>query len=100
MLLGERLRNLRDTKQTTLRQIAEKSGLPQSLLLRVESGHAVPDMNQLERWAAALEVPVYGLFYDGENPPLLENLRNRLSADDIAHFRLMDRLNGILDKLP
>lgn len=98
MLLGDRLRALRDTKQTTLRQIAQKSGLPQSFLLRVENGHAVPDMDQLERWAAALDVSVHELFCDGHNPPLPQNLRDRLSADDIGH--LMDRLNGTLDKLP
>jgi transcriptional regulator with XRE-family HTH domain len=99
MLLGDRLRALRDTKQTTLRQIARKSGLPQSFLVRVESGHDVPDMEQLERWAEALEVPVYELFYEVENGLLLQNLRDRLSADDIVHFRFMDRLNGMPDKL-
>jgi len=94
MLLGDRLRSARGRKQTTLRQIAERSRLSQSFLLRVESGHAVPDIDQLERWAAALDIPVHGLFYDGENPPLLQNLGDRLSEDDIANFRLLDRLNG------
>ncbi|HUI50940.1 MAG TPA: helix-turn-helix transcriptional regulator [Terriglobales bacterium] len=100
MLLGDRLRTLRDRKQTTLREIARRTGLRQSFLVRVESGHAVPDMDQLERWAAALQVPVHGLFYDAEHPPLFQNLRDRLSADDIADFRLIERLNGILNKLP
>jgi|SRR5215469_12874745 len=98
MFLGDRLRFLRDRKQITLRQFAQRSGLSQSLLLRVENGHAVPDMEQIEHLAAALEVPVYQLFCDSENPPL-QNLPDRLSEDEIVRFRMMERLNGILNKL-
>jgi hypothetical protein len=31
-----------------------------------------------------MEVPLYQLFYDGEEPPELPNLPKRKSADDIA----------------
>ena len=31
-----------------------------------------------------MEVPLYQLFYDGEEPPELPNLPKRTSADDIA----------------
>jgi hypothetical protein len=31
-----------------------------------------------------LEVPMYRLFYDGEEPPKLPNLPKRKSSDDIA----------------
>ena len=34
--------------------------------------------------ARALEVPMYQLFYEGEEPPKLPNLLNRKSSDDIA----------------
>ena len=34
--------------------------------------------------ARALEVPMYQLFYDGEEPPKLPNLPKRKSSDDIA----------------
>jgi hypothetical protein len=34
--------------------------------------------------ARAMEVPLYQLFYDGEEPPVLPNLPKRKSADDIA----------------
>jgi hypothetical protein len=32
----------------------------------------------------ALEVPMYQLFYDGEEPPKLPNLPKRKSSDEIA----------------
>jgi len=34
--------------------------------------------------ARALEIPMYQLFYDGEEPPQLPNLPKRKSSDDIV----------------
>jgi transcriptional regulator with XRE-family HTH domain len=50
----------------------------------VENGHTVPSVETLEKFARALEVPMYQLFYDGEEPPKLRNLPERKSAEDIA----------------
>ena len=36
---------------------------------RVENGHTVPTIETLEKYARALEVPLYGLFYEGKEPP-------------------------------
>ena len=38
----------------------------------------------LEKLARALEVPLYQVFYDGEEPPTLPNLPKRKTSDDIA----------------
>jgi hypothetical protein len=38
----------------------------------------------LEKMARALEIPMYQLFYDGDEPPKFPNLPKRKSADDIA----------------
>jgi len=51
---------------------------------RVENGHTVPAIETLEKLARALEVPLYQLFYDGEEPPKLPNLPKRKSSEDIA----------------
>jgi transcriptional regulator with XRE-family HTH domain len=51
---------------------------------RVENGHTVPAVETLEKFARALEVPMYQLFYDGEEPPKLPNLPKRKTAADIA----------------
>jgi hypothetical protein len=50
----------------------------------VENGHTVPAIETMEKMARALEVPLYQLFYDGEEPPALPNLPKRRTADDIA----------------
>ena len=51
---------------------------------RVENGHTVPAIETLEKLARAMEVPLYQLFYDGEEPPKVPNLPRRKTADDIA----------------
>ena len=53
------------------------------LISRVENGHTVPAVETLEKFARALEVPMYRLYYDGEEPPKLPNLPKRRTADDI-----------------
>ncbi len=51
---------------------------------RVENGHTIPSIETLEKLARALEIPLYQLFYDGEEPPALPNLAKRRTADDIV----------------
>jgi transcriptional regulator with XRE-family HTH domain len=53
----------------------------------VENGHTVPNIETLEKLARALEVPMYQLFYEGEDPPELLNLPKRQTADDIVWGR-------------
>jgi transcriptional regulator with XRE-family HTH domain len=50
----------------------------------VENGHTVPAIDTLEKLARALEVPLYQLFYNGEEPPKLPNLLKRKTSDEIA----------------
>jgi hypothetical protein len=41
-------------------------------------------METLEKFARALDVPMYQLFYDGEEPPKLPNLPKRNPSDENA----------------
>jgi len=36
---------------------------------RVENGHTVPSFDTLAKYAQALEIPMYQLFYDGDAEP-------------------------------
>jgi len=84
MILGDRLRIIREAKQLSPGDIEERTGLSRTYVLRVENGHVVPSMEILEKWAEVLGVRVHQLFYEGEEPPELVNLRKGLSADDIV----------------
>jgi transcriptional regulator with XRE-family HTH domain len=83
MNIGDRLRTLREEKKFTQGEIEKRTGVLRTYLSRVENGHAVPSVQTLEKFARALEVPMYQLFYDGEEPPKVPNLLKRKTTDDI-----------------
>jgi transcriptional regulator with XRE-family HTH domain len=68
MLIGERIRALREAKNLSQGDIERRSGLLRFYISRIENGHTVPSLETLEKFARALEVPLYQLFYDGEEP--------------------------------
>jgi transcriptional regulator with XRE-family HTH domain len=69
MFIGDRLRALREQKHISQGDIEERRGLQRCYISRVETGHTVPAIERVEKLAKALEVPLYRLFYDGEEPP-------------------------------
>jgi transcriptional regulator with XRE-family HTH domain len=84
MIIGDRLRALREVKDLSQGDIEKRTGLLRCYISRVENGHTVPAVETLEKFARALEVPLYQLFYEGEKPPALPNLPKRRTADRIA----------------
>jgi transcriptional regulator with XRE-family HTH domain len=84
MVIGDRLRALREEKKFSQGEIEKRTGMLRCYISRVECGHTVPAVETLEKFARALEVPMYQLFYDGEEPPKLPNLPKRKTADDLA----------------
>jgi transcriptional regulator with XRE-family HTH domain len=84
MIIGDRLRELREGKKLSQGDIEKRTGLLRCYISRVENGHTVPAIETLEKLARALEVPLYQLFYEGEEPPKLPNLLKRKTSDDIV----------------
>ena len=83
MIIGDRLRVLREEKKLSQGDIEKKTGLLRCYISRVENGHTVPAVETLEKFARALEVPMYQLFYEGEDPPKLPNLPKHKTTADI-----------------
>ncbi len=83
MIIGERLRTLREQKNLSQGDIQDRTGLLRCYISRVENGHTVPAVETLEKMARALEVPLYQLFYDGEEPPKLPNFPLYKKGDDV-----------------
>jgi transcriptional regulator with XRE-family HTH domain len=77
MIVGERLRKIREQKNLSQGDLERKSGLIRSYISRVENGHTVPSLGTLEKLARALDVPLYRFFQDGEEPPKLLSLPKR-----------------------
>lgn len=69
MMIGQRLRELRESKKLSQGQIEKRTGLLRCYTSRVENGHTIPNLETLEKYAGALEVPMYRLFYESKKPP-------------------------------
>ena len=104
MVIGDRLREMREEKKFSQGDIEKRTGLLRCYISRVENGHTVPAIETLEKLARALECPLYQLFYEGEDPPQLPNLLKRNSSDDIAwgsagkEARYLNKLRRLLGR--
>src|SRR5690242_12862837 len=74
MIIGARLRELREAKGLSQGDIERQSGLLRCYISRIEHGHTVPSLETLERFAAALDIPLYRLFCAGEDAPATPHL--------------------------
>jgi transcriptional regulator with XRE-family HTH domain len=84
MFIGDRLREFREAKHLSQGDIEKRTGLLRSYLSRVENGHTAPSVETLAKWARALEVPLYQLFYEGEKPPALPHLASGKKGEAFA----------------
>lgn len=72
MIVGERIRALREEKKLSRGDLQERTGLQRTYIWRVENGYTVPAIETLEKFARGLEVPIYRFFYEGKGrPPLV-----------------------------
>ena len=75
MLIGDRLRQLRESKHMSQGDIEKRTGLLRAYVSRIENGHTVPNVETLEKLAAAFDVPLWRIFHEGDQPttPLLSS---------------------------
>jgi len=67
MEIGAKLREMREAKNLSQGDIQKRTGLLRTYTSRVEHGHTVPSIGSLEKYASALEVPLYRFFTDDES---------------------------------
>jgi transcriptional regulator with XRE-family HTH domain len=83
MVVGDRLRQLREQKNMSQGDIEERTGLLRCYVSRVENGHTVPAIDTLEKFARALEIPMYQLLYEGEGIPKIPQPMKRKAAREV-----------------
>jgi transcriptional regulator with XRE-family HTH domain len=103
MLIGNRLKELRESKQLSQGDIEKRCGLLRCYISRVENGHTVPSVETLEKMARAMEVPMYRLFHDGEVPAGLSKLKPPKDDDEFggkgAEADYLSKLRRLLSKM-
>jgi transcriptional regulator with XRE-family HTH domain len=86
--------------------IEKRTGLLRCYISRVENGHTVPSIETLEKLASALEIPLYQLFYEGDEPPPLPNLSTRRTTEELAmdeetakEYRFFEKVKRLLSRI-
>ncbi len=101
-MIGLRLKEIREDKKLSQGDIERISGLKRCYVSRVENGHTVPAVETLEKLARALDVPMYRLFFDGNDalpPQSHQRERNRSWGNSGKSRRYIDRLAFALGKM-
>ena len=62
MAIGERIKELRKKNDLTQERLAEKIGISNVSLSKIENGKSFPDCDNLEKIICALEIKPYELF--------------------------------------
>jgi transcriptional regulator with XRE-family HTH domain len=97
MLISGRLKQLRLAKNFSQGEMEKRTGLLRCYTSRVENGHTIPTVDTLEKYARALEIPMYRL-YDKKPPrdvlPASKQDVGTGKAEDLAPLaRALKRLN-------
>jgi transcriptional regulator with XRE-family HTH domain len=101
MVIGERLKLLREQKNMSQGDIEKRTGLLRCYISRVENGHTVPAIDTLEKMAQALDVPMYRLFTDDEavQKPNIPSQKNPSRAVNVKHARYLRALTKLLSRM-
>lgn len=102
MVIGKRLKNLREQKKMSQGDVEKRTGLLRCYISRVENGHTVPSVDTLEKMARALEIPMYRLFTDDANVkkpdiPAQKIVRRSLTTKDERELRTFAKLFSQMD---
>lgn len=62
--IGIAVRDLRETRSLSARQLADVSGISAAMISRIESGQVSPSISTMSALSRALEVPLTSLFRD------------------------------------
>lgn len=95
--ISQNLRQLRQKAGLTQEQLAVKMYVDRSTIARWEKGYRIPDLIQLQRLAACLDVTVADLI---DNPPLTEAKRPLILVVDDEKTVLEGSLRVLADVLP
>lgn len=103
MVIGDRLKQVRQSKNLSQGDIQTRTDLLRCYISRVENGPTVPTIETLEKLANAMEIPLYQVFYDGDAPkllrlPKLKDSGENPSRSDSRSVKQIGRLYARIDR--
>lgn len=76
MKIGERIRNFRQKKKFTLRELSQATGLSISFLSDIENGRRLPSLENLSKIAKALDVSISYLIEKDKDSNISQEISN------------------------
>jgi transcriptional regulator with XRE-family HTH domain len=100
MIIGERLRAIRESKNLSKGEIEARTKLLRCYISRVENNHTVPSIETLEKLAQAFQIPFYQLFYDGAATPLkVPHSNGSGHKPTTKEFRLAEQISNLVARM-
>ena len=98
MLIGDRLRDLREQKHFSQADIEKRTGLLRCYVSRVENGHTVPSLETLAKIAEAMDISLADFFPGTETPRDrdTQKMLGELSEDEIRFLSEIKRYSTSL----
>jgi transcriptional regulator with XRE-family HTH domain len=89
---GDKIRQVREKKKITLKEVAEKAGLSESLISQIERNKVSPAIDTLLNIAEILEIDLEYLFYDLKKSKKVNlvkaDKRNKIILDKVIYEQL------------
>src|SRR5579864_2146649 len=98
MNVGKRLRELREARGMSQRDVQNLTGFMCSYVSRIENGHTMPSLPQLERWAKALDVELSNLFNGEHTQPRAAAQPERATKAEAQERTLFGLFGKMADK--
>ena len=91
MIIGDRLRELREERNLSQGDIEKRTGLLRCYLSRVENGHTIPSLDTLAKIAGAMELPLSQFFSDSGHSGNGAKSLPQLSEDEVRFLSQIRR---------
>jgi transcriptional regulator with XRE-family HTH domain len=95
---GEKLRNIREKKGITLKEVAHKADVSESLVSQIERNKVSPAIDTLLRLAEILEVDLEYLFSDYKRKKTVNLVRagerNKMTSEDVLYEQLSKTMDN------
>jgi transcriptional regulator with XRE-family HTH domain len=99
-MIGARFRFCREQKKLSQGDIEKRTGLRRCYLSRVENCHTIPSVETLQKLARSLDLSLYQLLYDGDEPPAKQlPIDGDLWGSSGKKARFLTKLRGCLSKM-
>ena len=94
MSIGARIRDIRRKKGLSQGDIEHATGLLRCYTSRVENGHTVPSLETITKFATALEIPLYELFYSEDGGAARKDMGPPKSLEEMAEGESKEGLDA------